>query len=334
MSYSNFYSNFKGGNSKTSGGSLFVKDEKPNVNYRRKYLRMKRLVKAYLFENAALCDHVAQTQEKILVAKEERNFLLKKLEQHQTLRANLENRFGNLRTASPLSDRSGVAPKRPGTKKRTNSDAIDNGKMGPGKPKRMLMAVKKCKLPQQIALDSAGRPIFPIALGNLTVYSLGEVIYTKPTFHSEETVYPVGFVSTREYTSVFSSEATCTYTCKVSDGGMFPRFEISSETDLDIPIVGQSPDECHSKLLALLRQNLGIHLVNLLPRGADFFGFSHPCILNLLQSFPNTRKCSRYIFTKFEPCRSGEVNDPTENNPSISHTALQRSIIYSRMNFN
>lgn len=31
------------------------------------------------------------------------------------------------------------------------------------------------KLVQPISLDSSGRPVFPIVLGGLTVYSLGEV---------------------------------------------------------------------------------------------------------------------------------------------------------------
>lgn len=35
------------------------------------------------------------------------------------------------------------------------------------------------KLVQPIALDPSGRPVFPIGLGGLTVYSLGEVSETR-----------------------------------------------------------------------------------------------------------------------------------------------------------
>uniref|UniRef100_A0A8C8JC96 Uncharacterized protein n=1 Tax=Oncorhynchus tshawytscha TaxID=74940 RepID=A0A8C8JC96_ONCTS len=36
------------------------------------------------------------------------------------------------------------------------------------------------KLVQLIALDSSGRPVFPIVLGGLTVYSLGDVCVCRP----------------------------------------------------------------------------------------------------------------------------------------------------------
>jgi len=41
--------------------------------------------------------------------------------------------------------------------------------------KKRKLADGSRKLVQPIALDSSGRPVFPIALGGLTVYSLGEV---------------------------------------------------------------------------------------------------------------------------------------------------------------
>lgn len=46
-------------------------------------LQLKSLVQFLYKENAALCDQVALMQERILIVKEERNFLLKKLQQLQ-----------------------------------------------------------------------------------------------------------------------------------------------------------------------------------------------------------------------------------------------------------
>lgn len=44
------------------------------------------------------------------------------------------------------------------------------------KPTSVKVAnVKRKKLVQQIQLDTTGRPIFPIVLGDITVHSLGEV---------------------------------------------------------------------------------------------------------------------------------------------------------------
>ncbi len=36
-------------------------------------------------------------------------------------------------------------------------------------------------------------------------------------------------------------------------------------------------------------------LTNIVPSGADFFGFSHPTIQNLIQSCPGARKCSKWV---------------------------------------
>lgn len=41
--------------------------------------------------------------------------------------------------------------------------------------KKRKLADGSRKLVQPIPLDSSGRPVFPIVLGGLTVYSLGEV---------------------------------------------------------------------------------------------------------------------------------------------------------------
>ena len=40
----------------------------------------------------------------------------------------------------------------------------------------LLQVVRKKKIVKAIPLDSCGKPIFPIVLGDFTVHSLGEVI--------------------------------------------------------------------------------------------------------------------------------------------------------------
>lgn len=44
------------------------------------------------------------------------------------------------------------------------------------------------KLVQPIALDPSGRPVFPIGLGGLTVYSLGEVSETSDKERGESEI--------------------------------------------------------------------------------------------------------------------------------------------------
>lgn len=74
------------------------------------------------------------------------------------------------------------------------------------------------------------------------------------------------------------------------------RFEIVSDTALDQPIVGSSPDECHTRLLAAISPSLS----TIPAKGSDFFGISLPTIQNLIQSSPGTRKLAMYKPLKFE----------------------------------
>lgn len=70
--------------------------------------------------------------------------------------------------------------------------------------------------------------------------------------------------------------------------------------------MGSSPDECHSKLLTAISPILR----SITPKGADFFGISHPTIQNLIQSSPGTRKLTTYKQQRFEVCIQ---YIPTEN---------------------
>lgn len=182
---------------------------------------------------------------------------------------------------------------------------------------------------QLLPLDSSGRPIFPIALGNLTVHSLGDVVHERPEFHCEEAIFPVGYVSTRNYASICDPTASCLYTCKISDANGLPRFEIVPENDQSATIVGGSPDMCHSILLQRINDSLSLNVVSTRPRGNDFFGLTHPAVMNLIQSSPGTRKCGNYKWSKFEVTKNEEqcVDD---NDACLSFDALQRSISFCK----
>lgn len=60
-------------------------------------------------------------------------------------------------------------------------------------------------------------------MGNsLTVFELGEIVVDRIGYHSENWVYPVGFVSTRIYGHMLDPGRKCVYTCKITDGGEYP----------------------------------------------------------------------------------------------------------------
>nr|CAD7577538.1 unnamed protein product [Timema californicum] len=162
------------------------------------------------------------------------------------------------------------------------------------KPKKTSTPKAK-KIVQPITLDMTGRPVFPIVLGGLTIHSLGEVVSDRPDYHSEELIFPVGFCSSRMYGSLKDPEK----------------------------------NDCHTLLLHKINLSLGFEVVSTRGRGPEFFGFSHPTILNLIQSSPGTRKCASYKWSRFEVSKTGEP--PTEErDAALSYEALQRSIVFAK----
>ncbi|XP_066590083.1 transforming growth factor beta regulator 1 [Prorops nasuta] len=292
-----------------------------NLKYKKKYRKLKRIIKDTVFENAALCDQVAHMQENLMVVKEERLFLLRKLCQQQgegdpaTLLAKAQS--NNINT--PNFNMEGITPKK-SVKKRNSTESSEPK----NKAKRYNKAARR--VVQLIPLDIHGRPIFPISLNDLTVYSLGEVVFDRHAYHTEDLIYPVGYCSTRIYASLRDVRSKSLYTCKILDGGPKPRFEIVSDNDLDQPLVGSSPDECHSRLLAAISPVLR----SIPPKGANFFGISHPTIQNLIQSSPGTRKLASYKQQRFEVSKNHIIDrgaspiTEEETDPGLGFNALHR----------
>ncbi|XP_061137716.1 transforming growth factor beta regulator 1 [Syngnathus typhle] len=323
--------------------------KKMNEKYRLKYLRLRKTARAMIFENAALHDEVAHLEEKFVRAKEERQLLLL---HYQSLS---EGDF--LPTPSstthpavpppPASSGPGAPPSLCGTHMLTSvASAVDEGQLKKPKkerkergrengkdelPKKMAKKRKLAdgsrKLVQLIPLDSCGRPVFPIVLGGLTLYSLGEIITDRMFFHDECAIYPVGFCSTRVFASMKNPELQCLYTCQIKDGGSGPQFEIVPEDDPQNAIVASSALMCHSNLLKAIASVSSKAVAPIVPSGADFFGFSHPTIQNLIQSCPGARKCNNYRWIRFEVCRPGDGQNPhslSEDDASINFEAYQR----------
>lgn len=292
-----------------------------NLKYKKKYRKLKRIVKDTVFENAALCDQVAQMQENLMLVKEERLFLLRKLcqQQGEIDPANMIGRAQSNNVNSGQFNPECSTPKKT-AKKRISTDGSETK----SKAKRHNKTTRR--VVQLIPLDVHGRPIFPIALGDLTVYSLGEVVSDRVAYHTEDLIYPVGYCSTRVYASLRDVRTKSLYTCKVLDGGPKPRFEIVSDNDLDQALVGSSPDECHSRLLAAISPALRL----ITPKGADFFGISHPTIQNLIQSTPGTRKLAMYKQERFEVSKNHAIErgpSPVaeeETDPGLGFAALHR----------
>lgn len=379
-------------------------DDEVNGKYRQKYRRLKRYMTDMVFENAALCDHIAQVQDKTSQVSEERRFLLKKLLDYEN---ELETQLG--RPCSKLNEliANSLPPKRQ-YKKRDKSatvngtpnastsgeggpdtqdtqgtapdGVIENGKddetdgksgsvepngaknghrvgkkRGPsgkgdaadGKPRRKPRAgaVSGKKRMANITVDQSGHPVYPFTVGGFTVQNLGEIVPERAAYHTECTIYPIGYTITRPYGHYKDPEKRCNYTCRILDDGERPRFEIvpectdptgvpsANESDemkvtgvAEDTISGPTTDVCHAELLHRINTALNIRSIDSRPLGDWFFGLAHPTIANLIHSFPSAKECTNYRGIKKE--NTANV-DKENDDPAISYDALLRHITIS-----
>lgn len=172
-------------------------------------------------ENSALCDQVSHIQEKVLCVKEERRFLLKKLIEYDKDILLLDVKPSELPICNgDLGSGLGVVdsmpnqapkPRKPYKKRDPNSKKT---KKSHSKRKKQKIQPKQATIPAEEQAASSDN--------SLTVFELGEIVVDRVGYHSENWIYPVGFVSTRIYGHMLDPGRKCVYTCKITDGGDYP----------------------------------------------------------------------------------------------------------------
>jgi hypothetical protein len=184
------------------------------------------------------------------------------------------------------------------------------------------------KVIQPLPLIS-GRPLFPLTIGGLTVHSLGEVVFDRNAYHTQDFIFPVGFCSSRSYASMKNPKQRCVYKCKITDNGECPQFEIIADDDSIKPLVGKCSDECLRQLLSAVCPELLVTTIISPGRmGSAFFGYSNPNIQSLIQNNPNSKKCVNYKWIKFEVSKSSNNSEEMNelSNAILNFDALQAKI--------
>ncbi|XP_055919003.1 transforming growth factor beta regulator 1 [Eupeodes corollae] len=297
-----------------------------NLKYKSKYKKIKRIIKNYVFENAALCDQIAQIQEDIITSKEERRFLLKRLIKHESdieLTMKQENNTSvNGDATTPVAPR---VPGKRGPKKRIKVE--DETTTKPKKEKNQSGksgASKKSTVIQKVPYDAHGKPIFPINLGGFVLHALGEIMSENTNFHTENWIYPVGYLATRVFSHPKEPERKCVFTCKILNNSGVPQFQIIPDAEFDHVFFGESANICHLGLLDTIVRVSDVANLPLRPQGERFFGLGNPTVMSLLQSQPNFKKLQNFKGFIVDGGYAIEDKDPT-----LSYEALQNMITMS-----
>jgi len=90
-----------------------------------------------------------------------------------------------------------------------------------------------------------GEIIYPLIINSgLTILNLGRVDSSRPNYHTEKNLFPIGFKSVREHSSMFKLGERTLYTCEILDGGHKPLFKLIAENDVENPIIKESCTGC------------------------------------------------------------------------------------------
>ena len=101
-------------------------------------------------------------------------------------------------------------------------------------PNKIVTAIK-------VDRDEEGHIVYPIIVTpTLRILNLGVVEYMRPAFHSARNLFPIGFKSVREYTSMFYPNKRCEYMCEILDGGNEPLFKVTASDDPSNPMIKAS----------------------------------------------------------------------------------------------
>lgn len=165
----------------------------------------------------------------------------------------------------------------------------------------------------KVTKDANGDVVFPIRLGVLTIEALGRVDPTRKAFHTERTIYPIGFRATREYTSMVDINRTAKYVCEIlDDGGPAPVFQVSCVDGDGFVKKDSSSSACWTYVMTAIRdrspeERKRLHTT---VSGPEYFGLSHSVVQELVQELPGAGGCDRYVrktFIKGE--RGAKVED-------------------------
>jgi hypothetical protein len=186
------------------------------------------------------------------------------------------------------------APKKK-AKKRKREDGAEEGGNDDDKPaKKRRTGANGRGRNVDIHRDSSDNIVFPIKIGVATLIEALGTINPKPNFHSEKYIWPIGFKSTREFTSTKNIEERCMYTCEIIDGGDKPIFKVTPADDPETPSEASSASQAWKQILMRINERKPEQAKRTSVSGPEYFGFGFPAIADLIAKLPNAEKCTKY----------------------------------------
>ena len=187
-------------------------------------------------------------------------------------------------------------------------------------PSRMKLNLNFKLSTKDVARDEDGKPIVPFTAKGATILNLGKVVYDRPSFHSKNYIWPVGYKSSRKLPSIDKSSDYVSYISEIVDGGSAPIFKV---TPSDKPHLAQTHNTSSGVWCEILKMIKKKQTVSV--SGPEMFGFSDPLVKMLIQELPDARKCTSYQWKDFDSpySNASEASTPIKSEPKV---ILKKSI--------
>ncbi|KAI7825197.1 hypothetical protein BC939DRAFT_132466 [Gamsiella multidivaricata] len=190
-----------------------------------------------------------------------------------------------------------------------------------GAPKQTRRATKRADRGRPRAVvplptNPDGSLNYPIVVGKGTneviIENMGRIVWQGRGYHNHRYIFPVGFRSKKQYTSLSDTSRKTYFINEILDGGEQPIFQITLE-DMPERVFRHSSSsgawELALKGLMELGYNAKTHA-----SGPDMYGLTNLGVIKYIQEMPNAHRCRRYMPLKWiiedDPNSPSSQGDP------------------------
>ncbi|KAI8594617.1 F/Y rich C-terminus-domain-containing protein [Dissophora ornata] len=161
---------------------------------------------------------------------------------------------------------------------------------------------------------------YPIVVGRGTneviIENMGKIVWQGRGYHNHRYIFPVGFRSKKQYTSLSDTSKKTYFINEILDGGEQPIFQITLE-DMPEKVFQHSSSsgawELALKGLMELGYNAKTHA-----SGPDMYGLTNLGVIKYIQEMPNAHRCRRYMPLKWIIEDEGPNSPPSQGDPAGS----------------
>ncbi|KAF0392432.1 ino80 complex subunit iec3 [Gigaspora margarita] len=215
------------------------------------------------------------------------------------------------KVSPPTTRKPHVSPQASGSRttgKRKTDEGIGADELPTQKRRRKAPGVKKkrddrtdAKRIEPLPMNPDGTLKLPVTIGKgtneVTIYRIGNIVWDKEAYHTNRYIFPVGFMSKKQYLSAVDVTRRTTYTSEILDGGDTPIFQVTAEDQPGRKFSASSSSGVWKKIL----DEINIQGVpsKTHASGPEMLGLSHLGITKYIQELPGAEKCTKYVMQRW-----------------------------------